>query len=104
MNHPLQLDLMEARRRRDRGITRVSGKNMAFIEHMRQVAVSLCKLKGQITIDDLRVWHEASHERDPTSQNAWGVIFKDKRFKPLGFTPSRQIQGHGRIIRVWGLA
>ena len=104
MTQPLQLDLYKARRRRDRGISRVSGKNMEIIETLRSVAVSLIKLKGQVTMDDLRAWYSASGGREPTHPNAFGAVFKDPKFKRIAFTPSKQVQGHGRIIGVWGLA
>lgn len=108
MNQPIQLDLYEARRRRDKGIARVSVRNEEFLLRTRNVAIYYIEIRGQVTADDLKQWFNEWHEflkiPSPTSPKAWGAVFNDKRFKCIGITPSKQVSRKGGLIRVWGLA
>ena len=104
MIQPLQFDLLEARRRRDMGIARVSGNNQKFIDWARHTALLEIHRHGSVTIDSIRDIQKFYGVDNPTHRNAYGAIFRDKRFKPIGFTPSKQVSNHGRRIIVWGLA
>ena len=97
-----QMDLFTARRARDRGINRVSSKNATFLETMRGVARMICRQKGSVTADDLRVW-AARNGIQPSHANAWGAIFHRSEFEPGEFVVSKQIQGHSNRIRLWRL-
>ena len=104
MTQPLQLDLIEARRRRDRGIALVSGNNQKFIDWARHTALLEIHRHGSVTIDSIRDIQKFYGVDNPTHRNAYGAIFRDKRFKHIGYAQSKQVSNHGREIKVWGLA
>ena len=103
MNAQLALAL-EAR---DRGIAKTRAQNSEFVRLMQEVAVMLARLQPDrtITADDLREWHAQHHGAiQPTHPNCWGAIFQNNDdFEFAGYTKSRQIQGHGNLIRRWSL-
>ena len=108
MNTPIQLDLPEARRRRDTGTAQVSVRNKKFLEFVRDHAFNVARTYGQVTSDDCREWFYEYQEvlsiPSPTSPKAWGAVFNDERFTCIGITPSKQVSRKGGLIRVWGLA
>ncbi len=103
MNHTDQLSL--ALKNRDRGIERTAAANATFLETMRSVARMIARKQGTVTADDLREWAAAhpSEVEKPTSQNAWGAIFKGKEFEVVDMVMSRQVQGRGNRIFRWKL-
>lgn len=107
MNQPIQLNLYEARRRRDKGIAKVSVRNKEFLEFIRNEAVMIADREGKVTADDLKEkfhsWQVLFVVPSPTSPKAWGAVFNDKRFTCIGITPSKQVSRNGGLIRVWGL-
>ena len=86
---------------RDKGIQKVSINNQLWLERARGVAASVAAYKGSVTTDDLR---GDTLIGEPGHPNAWGAVFRDKRFKPVGYTKSQIPSTHARMIRVWGLA
>ena len=84
------------------GLQQVELNNQEFVSTMRGVARMLCRQKGRITADDLREWAKANGVIAP-SKYAWGAIFHSKDFVSLGFIRSRQVSGHGNILREWAL-
>ncbi len=92
---------------RDRGVARVKSKNSDFVETMRGVARLLARRAPDhvVTADDLRQWlMENPYVGEPTHYNAWGAIFcRNDDFEFVGYTKSRQVQGHGNVIRMWRL-
>lgn len=91
---------------RDEGIEAVSLNNAEFLAAARSIAVELAAA-GPITCDDVR----AECERqgiEPLHYNAWGAVFSGGCGRRLRFTgklrKSRQLQGHGNLLRVWELA
>jgi hypothetical protein len=97
-----ELDLAKALEARDHGITKVASHNQTFLETARGIARMLCRQKGRITADDVR---EECAKRGiaPDHYNGWGGVFHKSEFECVGFTRSRQVQGHGNMIRVWRL-
>lgn len=91
----LAMDLMET-------------NNDSFIESMRSVARMMCRARGAISTDDLRIWFDMNQAAkgipSPTSNKVWGTIFKSKDFVQHGFTRSRIPHCHGRMIMTWKLA
>lgn len=91
---------------RDRGISKVASRNTAFIKCARSFAREIGMTKRTFTMDDVR---EAMERRriTPTHFNAWGSVCSGKEwnreFMFMGYTKSRQIQGHGNLLRVWSL-
>ena len=104
MNHPLQFDLLKARRRRDRGIAKVSYKNMEMIEDARSIAIGLIHQNGSTTMDDVRKRMSELGYPPPTHPNAYGAVFKNKRFKLITYTKSKMVQRNSGNTGVWGLA
>lgn len=95
-----QLSLFRARKERDKGIALVSRPNAEFLDWMRYEARRICLERGTVTIDDLR---GGGSYPTPTHYNAYGAIFHHPDFECTGFTVSKQVQGHGNLIRVWRL-
>lgn len=105
----LALDLEAALAARDAGIKKTASKNATFIETLRGVARLICHRKGTVTADDLKEW-VAQHPNEieqPTHYNAYGAIFCSKTWKKefefVRYVKSRQVQGHGNLIREWRL-
>lgn len=90
----------------DKGIVRIASRNGAFIETARGIARMIGKRQRTFTMDDVR---EEMEKRGitPTHFNAWGAVCAGKEWRKefafMGYTKSRQIQGHGNLIRVWSL-
>lgn len=100
MSAQLQFDLAAAKEAANRGIEAVSLSNKEFINKARRIAVDLGVSQGVVTADDLR---KACEKKgiEPKSSNAWGAVFRDGNWTPDGFIRSKQVQGHGNLIRVW---
>lgn len=94
------MDLDAAIAAADRGIEAVALSNEEFVYVARRIAIELGIARRRVTADDVR---EACARRgiEPKSYNAWGAIFRDGNWEPKGFTRSKQVQGHGNIIREW---
>lgn len=91
---------------RDKGISKVASRNTEFLESARDIARQIGKRQRTFTMDDVR------EELDirgisPSHFNAFGAICSGKEwhrdFTFMGYTKSRQIQGHANTIRVWRL-
>lgn len=98
----MQLDLQLALKARNDGIARVGVRNQEFIESARSVARMLCRQNGNTSMDQVR---EECERRGivPDHFNAWGTVFHKSEFEPCGFIRSKQVQGHGNILRIWRL-
>lgn len=105
----IKLDLEAALAARDEGVQKTASKNATFIETMRGVARLICQRQGTVTADDLKEWmsHNPGLVDMPTHYNAWGAVFCNpswrREFEFVGFIKSRQVQGHGNLIRQWKL-
>lgn len=100
------LDANLAEQQKQLGLDLVEVSNPVFLETMRGVARMLARKLGEITADDVREYydrHVGSLGVKPTSPNAWGALFKTKEWECVGFIKSRQVQGHGNMIRKWRL-
>ena len=86
----------------DAGIERVEEANPNFVAIMRVEAIRLATLRGSVTADDLRLY-AADHGIAPVHPNAWGAVFRDRRFEAIDWAPSQLESNHGRAIRVWKL-
>jgi len=99
-------DLEAALAAREEGVKKVASKNATFIETMRGVARLICHRQGTVTADDLKAW-AAANDMQPTHYNAYGAIFCSKAWKAefefVRYVKSRQVQGHGNLIREWRL-
>lgn len=95
-----QFDLFAARAARDEGLQRVAENNQEFLDIARKAAVAICELRGVVTCDEIR----ETLNIVPKHPNAYGAIFKDRRFEWTGrFEQSTSISRHGGLQRVWRL-
>jgi len=98
-----QLGLFEGRERRDRGIKKVESKDDGFLALMREEAVRIIHMRGEVDSDDIRLYAQGLGMK-PRHKNSWGAIWKDSRFKRLPkFRQSRIPSNHARMIAVWTL-
>ena len=98
----IEFNLPEAIRLRDKGIERVSGNNVYFLNAARNIARDIARDKGEVTADDVR---KVCLERDiePTHPNAYGAIFR-KGFVFTGqVRQSTVVSRRAGIQRVWKL-
>jgi hypothetical protein len=93
-----QIGLFEGRARRDHGLAKVSQGFGWWLDQARFLAERIAKQKGQVSSDDI---HDACPLPDGAHYNLMGAVFKDQRFKPVGYTPSQRPSAHGRIIRIY---
>jgi hypothetical protein len=91
-------DLQRAIRLKNAGIERAAGNRAELLSEARRYAISIAKLKGTVTADDIG---RAGFELGPAA----GAVFKDPRFKWTGeFRKSAKVKNHARLLRVWKLA
>jgi hypothetical protein len=88
---------------RDQGIA--SLERHGWVHEARKAAVLICyrtfdgRRYGPVTSDDV---HDVMVK--PPHPNAYGAIFKDKRFTWTGeWVQSKRPEAHARMIRVWRL-
>ena len=75
-----QVDLFAGLAARDEGIRKVAENNEEFLDLARRTAVAICELRGCVTSDEVR----EAMPLVPKHPNAYGAIFKDKRFEWTG--------------------
>ncbi len=93
-------DVEKGEQERDEGIARVGSNADTFVQDMREVAVAISREKGYVTSDDLRRI-AADEGLEPHHPNAWGAIFRGKRWECIGRRKSAKVSNHAREIRVW---
>lgn len=94
--------LAEGRRLRDEGMERAAKNVYAenWLTIARNVAFNLLQKQPTISADDLLIYCP----RPPNvSHNATGSLFKDKRFKLVGYKTSSKVSAHARRIAVWAM-
>ena len=95
-------DAAETQRRKETGMAQAAAGHRDWYDYARDVAVTLCHLKGDVTADDLRAAGVETPEG--ASYNVWGFVFKDRRFVPTGQRrPSKRPISHGNELKVWRL-
>lgn len=81
----------------------VEMNNLEFVKKMREHAVGIAERQGKVSTDDLRAYAQ-SIGVSPEHPNAWGSIFRGKKWKIVGRVKSRLASNHAREIREWGIA
>lgn len=94
-------DYLEGTRRRDAGVAQVEANNSDWVQQARNTALMLAAQNGEVTSDEVQKLCPRPAHIHP---NATGSIFKDKRFRFIGHTPTKRIDGHARTIKIWGIA
>ena len=81
------------------------GYTASLLSDLRRVALNVIRDKGLVTADTLRhAWGQRSFLGLPVADigPALPYVFRDKRFKKIGFLRSTFPQNKGRFINVWG--
>ncbi len=95
-----------AQRYKQQGLQRVEDHNSLWLHKLRRQATRIALRRGCVSTDDLRTYAEKLrllHNLTPSHPNAWGAVFKEKRFYCVGLALSRHPSNHGRRIALWGL-
>jgi len=86
---------------RESGIKQCADNNQHFLRVARNIALALARKNGSVTSDDVR----RNCPLDPLHPNAYGGIFKDRRFKWSGeFRQSHLVSRRGGLQRLWVLS
>lgn len=96
----LTLDMTAAEEARDLGLDLVEEAHAGFVSFMRKVAKAICRTKGWVTSDDLRVLADKWGLK-PDHPNAWGAVLRVPMFRVIGRKPSAVESSHLREIKVW---
>lgn len=88
---------------KEEGLDSVETKNKKFVDIMRARATELCLEFGRVTSDDLRRYAMELGIR-PEHPNAWGSVFRGKKWTVVGRMKSKLASNHAREIRVWALS
>ena len=99
----LELDMAKSIREKDRVLDHMSMAHKEWLEIARGVAVDIMLEKGDATADDVRFVMYAA-KMFPRHHNAWGAVFRDKRFVWTGEYRRSAVPDHkGNMQRVWRL-
>lgn len=83
----LQLGLMELRQQ-------------AWVQQARHIAAEVANDFGSVSINDLRPRLQLPPGANPA---LWGTVFRDRRFKAVGYGRASHPGSHARIIRIYEL-
>lgn len=97
-------DFTKSQALKEAGIKLALSNNVEWLQAAREVAADLCLIQGSVTADDVRYQMEVKKNWFPTTPNAYGGVFKDKRFEFTGrYTKSSAVSRHAGMQRVWRL-
>lgn len=103
----MELNAKKAEENKQLGLDLVETNNPSFLETIRSIARIMIRKQGPITNDQLREWYDDNSKKmclpEPTSPNVWGGVFRAKEFIFIEHVKSKQVQGHGNRIGLWGL-
>jgi len=93
---------MNGKQLKEAGIAKVAANNESFLTLMRLQAMRICNLHGKVTVDQLRRYAAKKHIY-PNHPNAWGAIFRGRRWQRIGYKLSTTRSAHHRVIGIWVL-
>lgn len=96
---PQWLEATGMERKRE-GIEAVSIHNSDWLAWIRKVAKDICRRNGSVASDDLRTICQ-THKREPDHPNAWGAVFREAGWEPVGRRQSATDSAHAREVKVW---
>lgn len=76
-----QLSLVDALINQHSGLAAAEANDRSWIDRMREIAREICRQKGSVNVDDLRVHCSIFAVGHPVSAHAWGAIFKQPGWK-----------------------
>ena len=82
------------------GLNRVEENNQAWVDKIRERAIEMCLVMGEVSSDELRYWADAANCH-PEHPNAWGAVFRGKCWRPIGYKRSTYKSNHARRITIW---
>ena len=96
----VQLSLDDALKRRDLALDGLEDKYPDFLARARHVAVVIAEKEGEVTADDVR---ELLPIPANVHHNAMGSVFRESRWKRIGWRKSSQPQRHANRVGIWRL-
>jgi hypothetical protein len=90
----------EGRARKERQLDIFEQRDHEFLERCRAIAVMVCKLRGEVSINDVRTLVEIP---DGVHPSVLGAVFRTKQFQGIGYTEAAHPQAHARVVRVYQL-
>lgn len=85
---------------RDAQLNLFEQRDATFLARCRAIAAEVCRQHGSVSINDVRERVQIPAEMHPS---VLGAVFKDKKFKAVGFTLANHPQAHARVIRTYQL-
>jgi hypothetical protein len=82
------------------GLDAVEHSSRDWVQYMREAAIEVAKESGSVDADYVRACSRFMNFH-PHSPNAYGAIFRGKRWKCIGRKKSTWPSNHAREIRVW---
>ena len=83
------------------GLDRVEENNQRWVDKMRERAIEMCLVMGEVSSDELRYWADAANCH-PEHQNAWGAVFRGTAWVFTGrWKKSTYKSNHAREIKIW---
>ena len=72
-----------------------------FLSFCREVAIEIAKVAGRVSINEVRERVVVPAHVHPS---VLGAVFRDRRFKAVGYTEATHSAAHARVIRLYELA
>ncbi len=88
------------RERKREGQERVSRNAQEFLKWVRGEAKRISHEKGSVSINDLRPLADKLGIV-PHHLNAWGPVFNEDGWVPIGSVYARRPVSNGRVVRIW---
>lgn len=85
---------------RDNQLALFQVRDAVFLDVCRAVAIEVIKVRGSVSINDVRARIFIPPEINPS---VLGAVFRNKQFKAVGITEAAHPQAHARIVRVYTL-
>lgn len=85
---------------RDEALDLLKQRRRQYVIHARNIAISIINHEGQVTVDRLREYYPPPADFDA---RVLGAVLADKKFEPVGYTPTTRPTSHHRPIRVFRL-
>lgn len=94
--------LAESRRLKDEGMSVAASTDSAsqWLQRARDTAMFLCQRNGETSADEVLRIMPRPYD---VPVNSTGSLFRDKRFKKIGYKESCKVSAHARSIGIWVL-
>lgn len=91
-------DLASGRAIKERQLAMFQERDHEFLERCRRTALEIARRQLTVSINDVRKFVDVPPGIHPS---VLGAVFKDKRFKAVGYTEATHTAAHGRVVRVY---